>query len=193
MSSVYEWLMASQPETPVEPFDRHILACAVAIGLGNGERPLTDALGLTRDQLRGLLGRYFPAALWLSGDLPEDAGAMAIEEEDLRDLLLRHRTIGREEEVWLSAIVARRSLEFNHLWQDLGLHSRADLSGLLRGNFTALAAKNDRDMKWKKFFYRAMCEEEGLRLCKSPNCDICEDMPLCFGDESAASPPFAAA
>ena len=63
----------------------------------------------------------------------------------------------------------------------------------MKNNFAALATKNNHDMKWKKFFYRSMCEDEGLRLCKSPNCDICDDFTVCFGDENAASLPYAAA
>jgi nitrogen fixation protein NifQ len=193
MSTVYEWLMAGEAGATVEIFDRHLFACTLAVGLGSPERPLNEAVGLSRRQLADVLGRYFPAALWLLSDLPEDAGELAIEEEDLRALLLRHRASAREEEVWLAAIIARRSLELNHLWQDLGLHSRTDLSGLMRRHFPALAEKNNRDMKWKKFFYRSLCEDEGLRLCKSPNCDVCDDFKVCFGDERAGSLPYAAA
>lgn len=192
MTAVYEWLMTSRQAATVDGFDRHVFACAIAAGLGQADRPLGQALGLDGTQLESLLGRYFPTALWVIGSQLHDAGEMAIEEEDLRDLLLRHRSVGRDEETWLAAIVARRSLESNHLWQDLGLHSRTDLSGLLTRNFDDLARKNTGDMKWKKFFYRALCEDEGLRLCKSPNCEICDDHPVCFGPETAASLPYAA-
>jgi nitrogen fixation protein NifQ len=39
-------------------------------------------------------------------------------------------------------------------------------------------------MKWKKFFYRQLCEREGIPVCNAPNCAVCADMALCFGPES---------
>jgi nitrogen fixation protein NifQ len=50
----------------------------------------------------------------------------------------------------------------------------------MRRHFRGLAELNDRDMKWKKFFYRQLCQREGVLICKSPNCDICSDFSLCF-------------
>ena len=74
--------------------------------------------------------------------------------------------------------------EANHLWQDLGLPHRGDLSALLHRHFRPLAERNDQDMKWKKFFYRKLCEREGVLVCKAPNCAVCDDVGLCFGAES---------
>ena len=63
--------------------------------------------------------------------------------------------------------VALASLGNNHLWQDMGLASRAELSELLGRHFPGLVAKNTGNMKWKKFFYRQLCEREGLSICRS--------------------------
>jgi len=38
-------------------------------------------------------------------------------------------------------------------------------------------------MRWKKFFYRTLCERDGVLLCKAPNCEVCEDYALCFVPE----------
>jgi nitrogen fixation protein NifQ len=38
-------------------------------------------------------------------------------------------------------------------------------------------------MKWKKFFYRQLCERAGVPICKSPHCAECCDRALCFGPE----------
>lgn len=35
-------------------------------------------------------------------------------------------------------------------------------------------------MKWKKFFYRQLCEQAEVLICKSPNCAVCSDYSLCF-------------
>ena len=71
----------------------------------------------------------------------------------------------------------------DHLWQDLGLWSRQDLSALMADNFPALKAKNDRDMKWKKFLYKQLCNQEGIYTCRSPSCEVCADYQACFGPE----------
>jgi nitrogen fixation protein NifQ len=71
----------------------------------------------------------------------------------------------------------------DHLWQDLGLGSRQDLSELFWRNFPALAAMNQRDMKWKKFLYKQLCFQEGIYTCRAPSCEVCVDYSSCFGPE----------
>jgi nitrogen fixation protein NifQ len=96
---------------------------------------------------------------------------------------LDHRRGDAEEEAWLAAIVARRSLGTNHLWQDMGFADRLELNAMFRRHFPALVALNAGDMKWKKFFYRQLCAREGFLLCKSPNCETCDDYAACFDGE----------
>lgn len=145
--------------------------------------PATELLGLPQEALAELIGRHAPDRLHLL-DLPGGtSGEDAIEEADLRDLLLDHRAGRGVEEEWLAAIVARRSLGPNHLWQDMGFASRHQLNALFRRHFPSLVALNASDMKWKKFFYRQLCEREGMAICKSPNCEVCDDVEVCFGEE----------
>lgn len=181
MTAIYDWLMAMRGTGAA--FDRHIFACVLASGAAEQDRGLNESLGLARDDLAALLRDYFPLAGCLLDDLPDGVGTMALEEDDLAALLRGNGTRGNREEAWLAAIVARRSLGANHLWQDLGLTSRKNLSDLLTRHFKPLAEKNTGDMKWKKFFYRQMCQAEGMTICKSPNCEICDDYALCFGPE----------
>jgi nitrogen fixation protein NifQ len=54
-------------------------------------------------------------------------------------------------------------------------------------HFAPLARRNRQDMKWKKFFYRMTCSEEGFSLCAAPVCSECCDFQTCFGDESGPS------
>ena len=79
--------------------------------------------------------------------------------------------------------VAVACLGDDHLWQDLQLASRAELSALLRHWFPALVEKNRIDMKWKKFLYKQLCEREEVFVCKAPSCAVCHDHPRCFGPE----------
>jgi nitrogen fixation protein NifQ len=84
-------------------------------------------------------------------------------------------------------MVARRAMEPNHLWEDLGLRERAELSRLLMHHFAPLAARNTGNMRWKRFFYRMLCEDDGFVMCTTPVCTQCNDFDLCFGEESGES------
>ena len=188
--AVYRLLMAGADR--IGDFPRHVLACPLALALGDGERGLDTALGLAADEIALLLDSRFPqaAAGPLAGLLRFDRDGdrpASLEEPDLRALLLAHCGAPPPLGPWLARIIARRSLESNHLWQDLGLFDRSDLSRLMSAYFAPLAAANQRDMKWKKFFYRTLCQQEGLNVCKSPVCDSCSDFAQCFGDEDGLS------
>lgn len=106
---------------------------------------------------------------------------------DLVGLLVEHAdpragTMHEIERVALTLAVA--SLGDNHLWQDLGLASRAELSALMQRWFPSLVAKNEADMKWKKFLYRELCARAQVLICKSPSCAVCSDLGVCFGPEN---------
>ncbi len=149
-------------------------------------RPLTHATGLPRATLEQLAARHVPAMADRVAALPDggDTGEETYEEPDLRAMILEHRAGCGIEEEWLAAIVARRCNAPNHLWQDMGFAGRSDLTTLFRRHFPALVAANSGDMKWKKFFYRQLCQREGFLLCKSPNCESCDDHDACFGGET---------
>lgn len=169
-----------------DPFDRHVFACAIRAGLNGAPQPLTEALGLTPEDLADLLNAFFPEAWRLlpactAGD---GAGEDQPEEPDLRALLYEHRSTNGPAAEWLSAIIARRALGANHLWQDLGLFDRTELNRLMDRHFHGLRRRNSGDMKWKKFFYRQLCERDGIVICKAPTCDACSDMAQCFGPET---------
>ncbi len=182
MSETYQRLMAMPGGG--DGFDRHVFACVLARGLAEAPRPLAHAVGLDAVELERLRRVFFPEARWLIKVSGGDSGEDALEEPDLRCLLRDNATRpGDPVAQWLAAMVARRSLRPGHLWQDMGLSSRTDLSGLLNRHFQPLARRNDRDMKWKKFFYRTLCEDEGVLVCKSPVCDTCSDLDQCFGPE----------
>jgi nitrogen fixation protein NifQ len=84
-------------------------------------------------------------------------------------------------------MIACRTMEQNHLWEDLGLRDRSELSRLLARHFAPLAARNTNNMRWKRFFYRTLCETDGIVMCSTPVCTSCGDFNICFGDESGVS------
>ncbi len=188
----YAALRAAQTPKAEEhaAFDDHLFACFVAIGLTEeaaGVATLTDALGLTGSDLARLFATRFPL-----GALPfplsrEGEPALDDEERLLRELLASHRARNDEGANWLVAILARRSMRDDHLWQDLGLFSRAELGRLLERHFPALHAGNVNAMRWKKYFYRRICDLEGFSLCAAPHCSVCKDFSSCFGEEDGMS------
>jgi nitrogen fixation protein NifQ len=105
------------------------------------------------------------------------------EYDDIVNLLKDHGRDHGEETLHVVAYVADACMGNNHLWQDMQLPNRKALSDLMLYYFPTLAAKNTGDMKWKKFFYKQLCEREDIFICKSPSCGECVDYQLCFGAE----------
>ena len=128
--------------------------------------------------------------------LREDfAARRAVREDEVADvvaLLLDHADPQAGPSEWLEAAataVAVACLGDNHLWQDLLLTNRGELNAIMRHWFPAIVAKNSGDMKWKKFFYRQLCERAEILICKSPSCGVCTDQPVCFEAPETASGP----
>jgi|AZIK01.1.fsa_nt_gi nitrogen fixation protein NifQ len=103
--------------------------------------------------------------------------------QEIRQLLRQYRAGHADSELLIADIVAAACLGGEHLWRDLGLTSRAELSALMAVNFPYLAEVNSGDMKWKKFFYKQLCEAGGGYVCRAPSCDLCTAYDDCFGSE----------
>lgn len=170
------------------PADPATLAFAGLIGrAGQSQRGICLQIpGLDEAEAQALADRYFPGAAAVFGcaAAPWPGGASESEFEDLLTLLLEHGN-GDQETRWVALTVANACMGNNHLWQDLGLPNRGVLSALLTRYFPALAAKNVNDMKWKKFFYKQLCERAEIFVCKAPSCGVCCDYAKCFGPEDA--------
>lgn len=167
-------------------FDRHVLACILAAGVMESGL-LFEKVGLSSDELAGLLEQEFPSFRIKGDDLLGSKRDDNDEVTMVRDLLLAQRSTEGDTSRWLAAMIARRIMEPNHLWADLGLRDRGELSRVLNRHFRPLARRNVNNMRWKRFFYRSLCEDEGLILCTTPVCTECNDFNHCFGDESGES------
>ena len=154
------------------------MLASAALGLG----ALPSDLGLGVEGLSRLLERHYPGLRWSLEDNVRHAERFP-EREELLALMLEHVDTPCVEIVDMARIVAAACMGGNHLWEDLGLWTRADLSELMTRNFPVLAAKNDRDMKWKKFLYKQLCQREGIYICRAPSCEVCADYAKCFGPE----------
>ncbi|MBU0604468.1 MAG: nitrogen fixation protein NifQ [Gammaproteobacteria bacterium] len=144
--------------------------------------------GIDLVRTRRVLARHFPGSETLPAlhaAVPEEH-AEAIEMDDVVALLLENLTRRDEDNEVLAHAVASACLGSDHLWQDMQLASRRQLSELMGNHFTTLAARNAGDMKWKKFLYKQLCEREEIRVCKAPSCGVCTDYDVCFGPEEGA-------
>ncbi|MBU1659528.1 nitrogen fixation protein NifQ [bacterium] len=74
----------------------------------------------------------------------------------------------------LAPHVARVSLEMNHMYEDLGFKSRAEMGRFMMKNFPKLAMQKPKDKLWKKFLYDSI---GGV----APACGNCDDKETCFG------------
>ena len=115
--------------------------------------------------------------------LTDAAGVRHDEYEDLLALLRDAAQDDDPDVMCLAQAVARACLGDDHLWHDLGLPSRQELSDLLRHFFTPLFARNTGNMRWKKFFYLQLCERAEVRACRAPSCGVCALFGECFGAE----------
>lgn len=185
---IYRSLMAARSEA-CDAFDAHVVASIVAIAFSeaDGDAKLIAAVGLDGDELSALLAQFFPGANALAKLAAGGVIERGADEECLLDLLQRGATSRTPFEARLAAMIARRAQQPNHLWQDLGLTSRRDLSELMMRHFKPLARRNSRDMKWKKFLYRMICADASYALCTAPSCSECDDFDVCFGEETGES------
>ncbi|KAB2943991.1 MAG: nitrogen fixation protein NifQ [Hyphomicrobium sp.] len=188
--SVYRRLTGRDPgNAPIESeddFDAHVLASILAVA-ATEDGPLCQRTGLASPELARLIARWFPCALMEVHAGGQDTMPDGDELVMVRDLLLANRSTDGDEGRWLAHMVARRAIEPSHLWEDLGLRNRAELSRLLDRHFAPLAVRNTRGMRWKRFFYRMLCEDDGFVMCTTPVCTDCCDFENCFGEEDGES------
>ena len=176
-------LLLRHAARPDEPLTR-ALAGVMSSG---ATRPAAYAMPIARLDPReqeALMAQCFPGLpmQWPAGPDHDDD-----EFGDLLVLLRTHATDRDRTSDWLAHAIATACMGANHLWQDMGLPDREALQALMQRHFTSLKALNAGNMRWKKFFYRALCVQAEVLVCKSPSCGVCVDQPECFGVEQGAS------
>jgi nitrogen fixation protein NifQ len=120
--------------------------------------------------------------------LAERSVRRADEVADVAALLLEHVAVGTPEceARALAHAIGLACLGDRHLWEDLGLPSRAALGLLMQRHFPSLVELNAQGMRWKKFLYRQLCLREEILICRSPSCEVCPERVTCFAPEEAA-------
>ncbi len=209
-ASSLDWLLRHSRDRK-DP-DIRALACILIHRCSRADAPHRRALGLDPQEVRTLMLRYFrpavldgpeevcvrrhvlgldPASEECCGATVADhaeygrfsASLLEQEEQDLCRLFLNHASGTGLWPVVFARLIARACMEPEHLWMSLGLENRGQLTGILERHFSALAAKNDRDMRWKKFFYKLLCDIEKVWTCTASSCEICPHHPECYAPE----------
>ncbi|WP_432459280.1 MULTISPECIES: nitrogen fixation protein NifQ [unclassified Agarivorans] len=104
----------------------------------------------------------------------------AKERNELIALLFQYANQDEPFALEMAIVLASASLSASHLWRSLGLKQRSDLSALIKHNFPQLHALNHENMRWKRFFYRSLCEQGGDYICRAPSCGECSSYDECF-------------
>ncbi|MEM5384912.1 nitrogen fixation protein NifQ [Paraburkholderia phymatum] len=141
-------------------------------------------LGLARDALDALLSRHFRGAQPLHFASERIASSEHEPFVDaMRELLLRHesaRPAADRDAQCLATIIATACLRPDHLWRDLGLDGRDDVTDILTRHYPQLVARNIDGLRWKKFLARELALAEGRAPAPAPGCPGCEDYGFCY-------------
>jgi len=186
----HDWLLA-RARNPEDDLTR-AFAGVIQSALNGAIQPPNRGMGLSPEKFAGLLECYFPgSSRELCGDADQESYAACVsplagEFDDMLALLLEHRSFDAEYNEWLAYAVASGCMGSDHLYHDMGLPDRPALSSLLRRYFTSLFEKNVHNMKWKKFFYKQLCDRAEVMMCPARNCQSCIDYMNCFAPGESA-------
>lgn len=73
----------------------------------------------------------------------------------------------------LAKQVAKKSLEMNHLYEDMGFENRVEMGKYMMTYFPELAKQKPKEKLWKKFLYEQI---DAI----APACGNCDDQQNCF-------------
>lgn len=165
---------------------------AAVIGTSIAHRDLARS-GLSPAELHDLLDYLFPGALTgfdtaLSSLREQYAAYVGMGVSDpqpgftllMRVLLDAYRAPGPDTTPWVSSVLAHACLRPDHLWRDLGLSGREDVTVLLARHYPGLVSRNVNNLRWKKFLAHSACEHADLPAAAAPGCSDCEDSAFCY-------------
>jgi nitrogen fixation protein NifQ len=145
-------------------------------------------LGLGRDELSALIARHFPGAL-SDTDLPITVAwsPHRLFVNELCALLLRYDQTAATNPAdarCLATIIATACLRPDHLWRDLRLSGRDDVTSILERHYPELIGRNVNEMRWKKFLAQEVALANGRAITFAPGCPGCEDFQHCYPQEA---------
>lgn len=187
----YRLLRHAAPGHP----DAAFFATVIGKSLAHGDLARS---GLAPDELEEVLTQLFPGARRSPEpalvDLPARLAAYAAQglPDPRPDFTLLLRTLldayGAPQcatTPFVTRVLVHACLRPDHLWRDLGLTGREDVTALLTRHYPRLVARNTRNLRWKQFLAYSACEHAGLPAAAAPGCAACEDHDVCYGDGGA--------
>ncbi|RDK03351.1 nitrogen fixation protein NifQ [Paraburkholderia lacunae] len=173
-----EWLAAA---TDAASPDTHLFAKLIAARDVRNELAL---LGLPAPAWRALLERHFAHLAAPRLPLAVNSGEHAYFVDTLRALLLTHvsAAVHADDAHCLASIIAHACLRPDHLWRDLGLTGREEVTWMLTRYFPTLVVLNTANLRWKKFLAQQRALSLGQPRGPAPGCPGCEDYGYCFGE-----------
>ncbi|MFM0734680.1 nitrogen fixation protein NifQ [Paraburkholderia sediminicola] len=143
--------------------------------------------GLSQQAWRALLERHFVLAsvpVPSSSMPPVETSEHAEFVETLHALLLTYSSpaVAPNDARCLASIIAHACLRPDHLWRDLGLAGREEVTWMLTRYFPSLVVLNVGNLRWKKFLAQQRALSLGLQPGPAPGCPGCEDYGHCFPD-----------
>lgn len=178
-------LLEAYSTYPDDPSYRAIAGVLDAACAGTLPR-FAQWLGLPEQEFWRMLDHSFPGAReegW-TPEVSHNDTSLPCEFQDLVDMLEADRSDDAEGTRWAARALACGCFGGGHLWHDMGLSGREDVSALLQRHFRHLFDANVDNMKWKKFFYHRVCERLDLHPCPEPVCSECDNYAVCYGSET---------
>jgi len=188
---VYRALMDGPATAGIPAEDRHLFACLLAVA--STEEPAPHrSLNLSPELLQALLLRVFPHVVEREPFLAREREPCSEPPEinpEVEALLNGYRPVFAHgwaafASLLLARVLAGRAAHPGHLWVAMGLTARPQLSAAIGRHLPALKAANQRNMRWKRFLFKQVCDLNGGTMCKTPNCGDCSDYALCFAPEN---------
>ena len=178
-ASMSKWLSVATDATCA---DTRLFAKLIAARDARDELAL---LGLQPSEWRALLARHFTRAVAPALPLAVSLDANVNFVHTLHALLLTHAsaTVHADDAHCLATIIAHACLRPDHLWRDLGLAGREEVTWMLTRYFPTLVALNVANLRWKKFLAAQRALSLGLQPGPAPGCPGCEDFGYCFPRE----------
>lgn len=128
--------------------------------------------GRVAEQVTAAVGR---------GELPALGSGVSPLQTQLHGLLMAERALPDEAHARLAGWFSCACMGGHHLWQDLGVQARPEVSRLLSLAFPALFASNTHHLRWKRHLFLCLGQSLGLPELRPPKCDHCGDFDACMG------------
>ncbi|NML32793.1 nitrogen fixation protein NifQ [Paraburkholderia antibiotica] len=173
------WLAIATQAESIDSADTRLFAKLIAARDARAELAL---LGLHVNEWHALRARHFDRAPLAALPLPVMPGEHVGFVDALRALLMANvdGAVHIDDARCLATIIAHACLRPDHLWRDLGLAGRDEVTWMLTRYFPALVALNVDNLRWKKFLAAQTAFSLGLPPGPAPGCPGCEDYGYCF-------------